>query len=114
MKIKKNGIVQTIRNVEYIEIENTDKIPLVQVGFFDRNAKLVYKSIMEMRNLANRAKNNIITLILLLTIFISFFFARNLGDLGILLFFGLVIGAFALIKDYKERRKKNNEKEKDF
>lgn len=82
------------------------KPELVQVGFFDRNAKLVYKPILAIVEKEQVAKSDEITFIVLVTIFLLLFFARSLAVFLVLLISELIIGLFELIKLYKERREK--------
>lgn len=79
---------------------------VVLLHCFDKKDKLINKSIFAIAEEEKGVKSNEIILIVLITIFILLFFARTLGSFLILLFSELIIGAFALIKDYKERRNK--------
>jgi len=76
---------------------------LIQLYCFDKRGKLVHEP-MTTIGIDKGAKSDNIVLILLITIFLLFFFARTLGSFLILLFSGMIIGVFALIKHYKERR----------
>lgn len=90
------------------------KPELVQVGFFDRNAKLVYKSILAIVEKEQVSKSDEITFILLITVFVLFFFARSLGAFLFLLLFGLFVSIFAWIKLYKERGGKTMKRRRIF
>lgn len=77
---------------------------LISFGYLNDKNRLGNKSVMDIGTDQKRAKGNEIILILLITIFILFFFARSLEVFLVLLAFGLVIGIFALIKIYKARK----------
>jgi len=81
---------------------------LIRVDYLEKD-KLIHSSInsaITAEEERKRAKGNEIVLIILITIFILLFFARSVEVFITLLISGLVIGAFALIKHYKERRRK--------
>jgi len=71
---------------------------LIQLYCIDKRDKLVHEP-MATVGIDKGVKSNEITLIVLITIFILFFFARSLAIFLILLAFGLIIGVFGLIKN---------------
>jgi hypothetical protein len=79
---------------------------LIFLHYLDRKDKLKYKSVMDTEIEKRSTKGDEAILIVLVTIFILFFFARNVQGFLILLFSGVVVAIFALIKNYKERRRK--------
>jgi len=79
---------------------------LISFDYFDDKNKLRNKSVTDIGVDQKKVKSNEVVLILLITIFLLLFFARNLGSFLILLCSELFIGIFELIKDYKERIRK--------
>ena len=80
---------------------------LMRIDYLEKG-KLIHSSInsvMAAEEERKRAKSNEVILILLVTIFMLFFFAQNVEAFLILLFSGLIVGVFALIKNYRERRR---------
>ncbi len=77
---------------------------IVLLYCFDKKDKLINKSIFAIAEEDKRAKSDEIVLILLITIFALFFFARSLTVFLVLLTSGLIIGIFGWIKFYKERK----------
>jgi len=78
---------------------------LIQVYYLDaaNKNKLVRKSVTMIEE---TEKRNIIILVILMVIVTLLFFARTLTVFLVLLVSGLIIGIFAWIKLYKERREK--------
>lgn len=89
--------------MRYVEIKWFN---LVQLYFLDVKDRLVHRSILAIVEKEQVSKSDEITLILLITILILFFFTRSLGAFLFLLLFGLFVSIFAWIKLYKERREK--------
>jgi len=81
---------------------------LIVLYRLNRKDKLVRASVMDIETAIEteekRAKSNEIILIVLITIFILFFFARSLEVFLVLLKSGLIVGIFGWIKLYKERK----------
>jgi len=81
---------------------------LIVLYRLNRKDKLVRASVMDIETAIEteekRAKSNEIILIVLITIFILFFFARSLEVFLVLLTSGLIVGIFGWIKLYKERK----------
>jgi|AntAceMinimDraft_17_1070374.scaffolds.fasta_scaffold310089_2 hypothetical protein len=76
---------------------------LILLYYINREDKLVRTSVMDIEKEKKRLKSDEITLIMLITVFILFFFTHNLTVFLVLLMSGLIIGIFGLIKDYKKR-----------
>lgn len=76
---------------------------LILLYYLNAKDRLANNSVMDIEEEEKRVKSDEIILILLVTIFMLFFFAQNVEAFLILLFSGLTVAAFALIKDYKER-----------
>jgi len=76
---------------------------LILLYYINREDKLVHTSVMDIEKEKKRLKSDEITLIMLITVFILFFFTHNLTVFLVLLMSGLIIGIFGLIKDYKKR-----------
>lgn len=79
---------------------------LISFSYLNDKNRLRNKPIMDIGGDQKRVKSDEIILIVLVTIFILFFFARSLEVFIALLISGLVIGVLGLIKLYKERRRK--------
>lgn len=77
---------------------------LIRLYDLNDEDRLVSISLMDIGAKWKRVKYDEIICILLITIFLLFFFAQSLTVFLVLLAFELVIGVFALIKNYKERR----------
>lgn len=81
---------------------------LILLHCLNRKNKLVCTSVigieMNVKTKEKRVKSNEIILIVLITIFILFFFARSLEVFLVLLISGLIVGIFGWIKLYKERK----------
>jgi len=81
---------------------------LIFLYCLNRKDKLVRTSVMDIemdiRAEEKREKSNEVILIVLITIFILFFFARSIAIFLILLAFGLIIGVFGLIKNIRREK----------